>query len=639
MSFGILCNGKWYEANDFTRSSNQVVQNSDGSSDEIKEFIGKEFNVHYHIKSFNSVKERWLVIENTSNQNLTFERVDTINDEAPYVPANIKYFKSGWGNEYHPVETKLIEPLILESSAGRSSEAIHPFVLLEDGQELSLYTVAWSGNWILRFEPSEDALSISGGLSNWEFSKTIGPEEKIESIHVLVAKTSSKDVNILSNQLSLYGKKFIYPKNELLAQPLVEWNHWWTYEDLDIDEDVFKANVNVAKDIGIEVCTLDAGWFGPSYQDSHWYDWRGDWELVNTSRFPSGIKHLAHYVHEKGMKFGFWCEIEGLGRLAKIRGTHPSLPAKRDEEDLGYICFGNPEVQEWAFTLLDRIITNYGCDWIKLDFILNPGAGCNRLDHGHDYGDGLLEHYKGYYQVLSRIRDKHPNIILENCSSGGLRTDLGMMKQTHLNFLSDPDYSLHKFQSFWASSILLAPSYILHWIWSKSREKNEGGYHFLPLDLESCTKKELDFHVRVGMIHRFGLSHPLSSYNQDIIQKLKKDIQFYKDIVFPFILNAELYRLTDQTLNKGIDGDTWSAYQYVMPDKDKSIVFIFCMDDVNKKRNFKLFGLDPKALYRLKNIDVNSLEKYSGEELMTNGITIEADEKWESHVLLIDLVD
>ncbi|MCR2820950.1 hypothetical protein [Lederbergia panacisoli] len=40
----------------------------------------------------------------------------------------------------------------------------------------------------------------------------------------------------------------------------------------------------------------------------------------------------------------------------------------------------------------------------------------------------------------------------------------------------------------------------------------------------------------------------------------------------------------------------------------------------------------------MKNIDANSVEVYSGEELMTNGISIHVDEKWESHVLLIDLV-
>ncbi|MCR2820951.1 alpha-galactosidase [Lederbergia panacisoli] len=594
MTFGILCNGKWFTVEAFIQTSQQV-HHSDGSINEVTKFIGKEFTVHYHIKKFKSVEERWLVIENTSNEYLIIERIDTIYDQIPFSQKNIKYFKSGWGNEYHPVNNELTKPLILESRAGRSSEAIHPFVLLEGKEKLSLYTVAWSGNWILRFEPNVDVLTISGGLSNWELSKTVGPQEKLESIHVLVAKTASKDMNILSNELSSYGKHFIYPKNELLEDPLVEWNHWWKYEDLDINEAVFKANVDVAKEIGIDVCTLDAGWFGPSDSESHWFDWRGDWELVNTSRFPSGIKALANYVHDKGMKFGFWCEIEGLGKLARIRETHPSLPAMRDDEDLGYICYGNREAQEWAFTILDPIITDYGCDWIKLDFNLNPGAGCNRCDHGHDSGDGLLEHYNGYYQVLSRIREKHPNIILENCSSGGLRTDLGIMKQTHLNFLSDPDYSFHKFQSFWASSILLASSNILHWMWSKSREKNEGGYHFPPLDLELCTKKQLDFHVRAGMVHRFGLSHPLSTYNKDVIKKLKKDIQFYKEKVFPFILNADLYRLSGQTMNNGVDGDLWSAYQYVMPDRDKSIVFIFCMDDNDKTRNFKFFGLNKNA--------------------------------------------
>ena len=53
-----------------------------------------------------------------------------------------------------------------------------------------------------------------------------------------------------------------------------------------------------------------------------------------------------------------------------------------------------------AFDSLDQIITNYRCDWIKLDFNLNPEVGWTRIDHGHYVGDGLFEHYQGYYDVL-----------------------------------------------------------------------------------------------------------------------------------------------------------------------------------------------------------------------------------------------
>src|SRR5690606_18175196 len=145
-------------------------------------------------------------------------------------------------------------------------------------------------------------------------------------------------------------------------------------------------------------------WFGPAENEADWYDYRGDWDLVNVKRFPSGIRHLSDYVHEKGLKFGLWCEIEGLGKKANLAKTNPEFVATRDNESLGYVCFGNPEDQECACSTIESLITDYNCDWIQLYFNLDPGAGCNRSDHGPDRGDGSYEHYSGYYHVLRKIR-------------------------------------------------------------------------------------------------------------------------------------------------------------------------------------------------------------------------------------------
>src|SRR5262249_18577766 len=152
---------------------------------------------------------------------------------------------------------------------------------------------------------------------------------------------------------------------------------------------------------------------------SQWTDHRGDWDLVNQQRFPSGLRALSDHVHQLGMRFGLWCEIEALGPKARLAKQRPDLPALRDGKPLGYVCLGNPAAAEWAVETLDRLIREHDADWIKLDFNLDPGLGCDRTDHGHGPGDGLFEHYQGYYGVLTRIRAMHPDVVLENCSSGG----------------------------------------------------------------------------------------------------------------------------------------------------------------------------------------------------------------------------
>ena len=194
------------------------------------------------------------------------------------------------------------------------------------------------------------SLNISGGLSDWEFSKLLEPQDQMESVHVIKTATETKDINFLSNQLARFGKIFGTQRVINLKQPLVDGITGGLMKMLILTKKFLKKTL-IWQDIGVNVRTLDAGWFGPNNKDTEWFDWRGDWKLVNKERFPSGIKHLSDYVHEKGMKFGFWCEIEGLGRLAKIRRKLPTLPAQRDGSDLGYACFGNPEAQEWHLTV------------------------------------------------------------------------------------------------------------------------------------------------------------------------------------------------------------------------------------------------------------------------------------------------
>ncbi|MBB3128434.1 alpha-galactosidase [Paenibacillus rhizosphaerae] len=73
-----------------------------------------------------------------------------------------------------------------------------------------------------------------------------------------------------------------------------------------------------------------------------------------------------------------------------------------------------------------------------------------------------------HYQLLQRIRDKYPEVYQANCSSGGLRIDLGLAQHTHDSFLSDPDITRHHLQLFWGASLMLHPSACFHFTWSQN---------------------------------------------------------------------------------------------------------------------------------------------------------------------------
>jgi alpha-galactosidase len=580
-----------------------------------------------------SLLETWLTVRNTGAKTVRIDRLDSICLDIPAGEHELMHYTSGWGQEFEGVREPLRGATALETRAGRSSQGQHPwFALFRGDGEILSASAMWSGNWIFRFEPLDGGgYRLSGGLHDWGFCKDLTPGESVESARAVVA-LGRGELNTVSTQYARVGRRHWYPTNELSRSLPVEWNHWWSYEDRDIDEAVFKRNVDASAELGMEVCTLDAGWFGPTDPGSEWYDYRGDWDRVNTARFPGGIRALSDYVHGKGLKFGLWCEIEGLGRRARLAESHPEFVALRSGERLGYVCFGNPAAREWGFATLDRLITEYGCDWIKLDFNLDPGAGCDRTDHGHGAGDGLYEHYRGYYEMLERIREKHPHVVLESCSSGGLRIDLGLLKRTHVTFLSDPDWPEHDLQLFWGASTMLAPEVCLHWGWCEWINEHPR-QTFNPRD-PNLKPYQLDYYTRISMLGAFGFSQKLPELPEWVADRFAYHIRMYREEIERFVRSADVHRLTEQPRREG-KGDRWAGFQYAMPDGTEHLLFVFRLDGAGSERVLYPRSLEGGRTYALTWLSAQRSEQRRGAELMRDGVRFDDLLEEDSAIVLI----
>lgn len=593
-------------------------------------------NVEQHYPD-TALVNKWIEITNISKFHITITRIDSLHDILPLGSYRLKYFTSDWGKEFEPVDTTLAGTKILEVTKGRSSYGTHPwFSLTGDDGSILTASIAWSGNWIVRFEPvTPGRYRISGGLSNWSFSRKLLPGETMKAPNFLYVYMKEGTLNDTSVAFGKWGRKYWYMKNPLSESLPVEWNTWWPYEDKEVSEEIFRNNVDKCAEAGVEVCTLDAGWFGRSDEKSNWFNVRGDWHNVNTTRFPSGIRALSDYTHSKGLKFGIWCEIESLGVEADLTQLRPDIVARRDEKHLGYVCMGNPQSVSWAFGVLESLILEYNADWIKLDFNLDPGEGCNRTDHGHGEGDGLYEHYMGYYRLLEMITEKYPHVMLENCSSGGLRIDLGIMKHLHTSFLSDPDYPVHDLELIWGATTMLHPSKCLHWSWSQTREGNNTNIDKNPLKPD-MKKHSLDYYVRISMLGGFGYSYRMTDLPTWIFERLKYHAGFYKNTVRKYIRDAEMYRLSEQALRNG-GGDRWNVFQYVTASQDESIIFVFRLMGSESERVVKPVGLDSSATYTARYEDSGRCIEIKGSELMNQGLLFDNLEEEGSEVLTLKL--
>jgi alpha-galactosidase len=638
--FAVTVDGTRWDTTNLQFVQSHEDNSVDGVGHTVFAFQGPGFTVEEHVLAYtgSSLIEVWQTIRNDGDAPIRLARIDTLSITIPNNDMQLLSFTGRWGSEFEPHRYSLGKEIILradlQSRSGRSSKGNHPWFALtrRDGHVLSA-SVVWSGNWIFRFEPlGRDGYQISGGLNDWEFFKDLQPGQSMDSPAVVL--TLGEDLNQVSQQYARVGRKHWYPRNELSSRAPVEWNHWWPYEDAEINEEVFARNVAEAEKMGFEVCTLDAGWFGPSDAGTFWEHYRGDWHLVNQDRFPNGLRALSDQVHARGMKFGIWCEIEGLGEKAQVAIDHPDYVAQRNGGRLGYVCFGNPAVQEWAYATLARLITEYNADWIKVDYNLDAGAGCNRTDHGHGAGDGLFEHYLGYYRVMGRIREDFPHVVLENCSSGGLRIDLAIMRYTFMAFLSDPDWAVHDLQIFWGASTLLAPDVLLHWTFSHWRNLNPPPYqNFDPRD-PNLTLKKWDYYSRISMLGLFGLSQRLPDLPDWLWQRAEQNNRIYKEQVRRFVKEADLYRLTEQPRRDGT-GERWPAFQYSLPDKSEHLLFVFRLPGAPAERSIRLQDLDPARTYTVRGLEGEFEQTASGRTLMEEGLHFDTLGEEESSLLKI----
>ena len=175
-------------------------------------------------------------------------------------------------------------------------------------------------------------------------------------------------------------------ENGLGDKPYMGWSSWSCF-DKNINEAKIRAEADCLalrlKQFGYVYINVDAGWtdhcdqYGRSQPDD--------------SKFPSGIKALADYVHSKGLKFGIYSQ-PGIPQVAydancPILGTSYHLHDVGDLSRLGntlgkdfvFLDVTKPGARQYIQSNVD-LLASWGIDFIKLDFV-GPYAGKKQTDN------------------------------------------------------------------------------------------------------------------------------------------------------------------------------------------------------------------------------------------------------------------
>lgn len=72
-----------------------------------------------------------------------------------------------------------------------------------------------------------------------------------------------------------------------------------------------------------------------------------------------------------------------------------------------------------------------------MDYNIEPGIGTEYA--AESPGEGMLAHERAYLQWLDGLFEKYPELVIENCSSGGLRIDYAMLSRYSIQSTSDEE--------------------------------------------------------------------------------------------------------------------------------------------------------------------------------------------------------
>jgi alpha-galactosidase len=231
-----------------------------------------------------------------------------------------------------------------------------------------------------------------------------------------------------------------------------------------------------------------------------------------------------------------------------------------------------------------------------------------------------LEAVRNLYEVIDRLRAKHPKLEIESCSSGGGRVDLGILERTDEVWPSDNTDALDRQDIQFGYTQAYTPQTMVAWV----------------TDVPSMDHRMVPLQYRfvVAMQGALGIGANLTKFSDADMALSAKLTEFYKTIRTT-VQQGRLYRLASP-----LTGDP-SQMEYVAQDGSQAVLLAFQHSQrlLLPYSTVRLRGLAPDAMYRLRALDP---EKYTGEAvlsgsvLMGAGVMLELKGDYDGTALVLD---
>ncbi len=523
---------------------------------------------------------------NTSNDSVKLTRMLSMILDFDQTGMKITSFHGAWTKEMNKSDVVLTAGKYVNSSfTGTSSNRINPFFMVSDSNSTEVdgevygFNLIYSGNHYSATEVSPwNKTRVAYGINPQNFSWNLDSDEEFEAPEAVMTYS-----NAGYRQMSLNMHEFVrehitrgqwkYKERPILINS-------WEASYFNFDESSLIKLAKTAKNTGMELFVMDDGWFGDRNDDKRAL---GDWDIVNTKKLPHGLKGISEKINNLGLMFGLWVEPEMINVDSNLYRNHPDwaidIPGMHHSEGRNQrildLC--NPEVVDYIIAKMIDVFSTPGLSYVKWDMNRNFSDYYSKYLPANKQQEVSHRYVLGLYKILKTLTAKFPNLLMEGCSSGGNRFDLG---------------ALCYYPQIWASDNTDAIS----------RLAIQNGYSYgYPQSTYTCHVSASPNHqtLRVTSIDtRFAVAaFGVLGYELNLNDIKPEDLAAVEDQV-------ELYKKYRKTLQYG---DFYrfrddNIYQWSIVDKDKScgvtMVMQQLMNPGEQYLRIEQAGLDEDANYR-----------------------------------------
>ncbi|MER5967613.1 alpha-galactosidase [Streptomyces sp. NPDC002057] len=567
------------------------------------------WDLHYRVPPGGDVLERWTEFTHTGTADdgdILLVRYASAHWPLPQRPGwRLGSVHGGWSTEGHLERSALrVGETVLGSRRGHTSHQANPWLTLDAGDageehgEVWAVALAASGSWRLtaqRTPAGRTGVTAGEGHEGTELRLAPG------SGHVSptsIALHTPRGFGGASRSFHRHLRRHVLPHPEE-TRPVVY--NSWEATSFEVGEDGQLALARRAAALGAELFVVDDGWFSGRDDDTAGL---GDW-TPHRRRFPRGLRPLADEVHRLGMAFGLWVEPEMVNADSDLHRRHPDWvlhhPGLTPTELRNQLVldYSRPEVTAWALGWLSETVTRNAVDFLKWDFnrsFTEAGA------HGSppDGRRAHVQHARGVYQVLDRLRGRFPHLRIEACAGGGGRVDPGILARTDQVWTSDNTDAVDRLTIQHGFSQLYPAGVMSAWVTDSPN----------PLTGRAVP---LRFRFHSAMAGVLGIGGDLTRWSDAELAEARQLVRDYKEIR-PLVQRGRQFRL----LPPG-EGPL-TAVQYLDEDGDRTVVLVWRPTTAfgPAQPPLRLRGLEPEALYR----DEDTGHACTGATLTGFGLTL-----------------